>query len=150
VDIPQFAQVRTGVATGQQPFPDGVTWLQSAGYRTVVHLRTPGETDTAAQKIFEKRGLRYLSIEIGPRNLTKGVVEQFNKLAADEANQPLFIFDRDGALAGAMWYLHFRTAASMNDEQARAEVTKLGFRVDQDDNARTMWIAAQNYMRNGN
>jgi len=47
VDVPQFAKVRVRVAAGQQPFPDGVVWLQNAGYRTVLHVRAPGEGDTA-------------------------------------------------------------------------------------------------------
>ncbi len=150
VDIPQFVLVRSRVANGQQPFPDGVAWLQSAGYRTVLHLRLPGEADTAAQRIFEKRGLRYISLEVGPRSLTKDVVEQFNRIIADEPNQPLFVFDRDSSLAGALWYLHFRTVAGMSDDQARIEVAHIGFRNDQDDNSRTMWIAVQNYLRNTN
>jgi protein tyrosine phosphatase (PTP) superfamily phosphohydrolase (DUF442 family) len=150
VDIPQFALVKPRVAAGQQPFPDGVTWLQNEGYRTVLHVRSPGEIDTAAQRVFEKRGLRYLSIAVGPRDLTKEVVEQFNKVVSDEANQPLFVFDRDSSLAGAMWYLHFRTAGGLTDEKARTEAARLGFRNDQDDNARTMWIAVQNYLRNTN
>jgi protein tyrosine phosphatase (PTP) superfamily phosphohydrolase (DUF442 family) len=150
VDIPQFAMVRKGVASGQQPFPDGVAWLQSAGYRAVLYVRAPGETDTAAQRIFEKRGLRYLSIEVGPNNLTREVVERFNKIVADEANQPLFVFDRDSSLAGALWYINFRTAEGMSDEKARTEAARLGFRNDQDDNSRTMWIAVQKYLRDQN
>jgi protein tyrosine phosphatase (PTP) superfamily phosphohydrolase (DUF442 family) len=150
VDIPQYVVVRTRVAAGQQPFPDGVTWLQNAGYRTVLHVRAPGESDTAAQRIFEKRGLRYLSLEVGPRDLTPQVVAQFSKVVSDEANQPLFVFDRDGSLAGALWYLHFRTVDRMADDKARAEAERLGFRVDQDDNARTMWVAVQTYLRNQN
>ena len=150
VDIPLFVQVKPRVAAGQQPFPDGVSWLQNEGYRTVLHIRSPGESDTAAQRIFEKRGLRYISLEVGPRNLTKEIVEEFNKTVNEEANQPLFVFDRDGSLAGALWYLHFRTAGGMSDENARAETARLGFHTDQDDNARTMWIAVQNYLRNQN
>jgi len=150
VDIPQYVVVRTRVAAGQQPFPDGVTWLQNAGYRTVLHVRAPGESDTAALRIFEKRGLRYLSIEVGPRNLTREVVAQFSKVITDESNQPLFVFDRDSSLAGALWYLHFRTVDGMTDEKAQAEAARLGFRIDQDDNSRTMWIAVQNYLRNQN
>jgi protein tyrosine phosphatase (PTP) superfamily phosphohydrolase (DUF442 family) len=150
VDIPQFVLAKPRLASGLQPFPDGVTWLQSAGYRTVLQIRTPGESDTAAQRVFEKRGLRYLSLEVGPRNLTKEVVNQFNKIVTDEGNLPLFVFDRDSSLAGALWYLHFRTAEGLSHEKALAEAGRLGFRPDQDDNARTMWVAVQNYLRNLN
>jgi hypothetical protein len=38
----------------------------------------------------------------------------------------------------------------MSDEKARAESSRLGFRQDQDDNHRDMWIAVQNYLKNQN
>ena len=38
VDIPGYVVVSAGVSTGQQPFPDGIAWLSSKGYRTVLHL----------------------------------------------------------------------------------------------------------------
>ena len=41
VDIPQFAMVKTNIASGQEPFAEGVPWLKSHGYRTVLHVRQP-------------------------------------------------------------------------------------------------------------
>jgi len=28
----------------------------------------------------------------------------------EEGDLPMFVYDRDGAVAGGLWYLHFRTA----------------------------------------
>ena len=95
---------------------------------------------------FEKRGLRYVSLEVGPRNLTKDVVDQFNRLATEDSNQPLFVFDRDGALAGAMWYLHFRTAGQESDEVARLKAARLGLREDSNGEHRAMWLAIQKFL----
>jgi protein tyrosine phosphatase (PTP) superfamily phosphohydrolase (DUF442 family) len=147
-DIPQFAIVKKGIASGQQPFPDGVKWLKDHGYKTVLHVRAPTETDNAAKRIFESRGLTYLSLEVGPQSLTKEVVDRFNQVVADEKGYPLFVFDRNSALAGALWYLHFRTAEGMSDEKARAEAARLGFKQEQDDVHRDMWLAVQNYLKN--
>jgi len=149
-DIPQFSIVKKGVASGQQPFPDGVTWLKEHGYKTVLHVRGPNETDNAAKGVFEKRGLTYVSMEVSPQTLTKDVVERFNQIIGDEKNRPLFVFDKNSSLAGGMWYLHFRMVMDMSDEKARAETSRLGFRQDQDDNHRDMWIAVQNYLKNQN
>ena len=52
VDVPGYTVVRARVASGQQPFPDGIAWLQTKGYRTVLHLRAPGEDGTAARRQF--------------------------------------------------------------------------------------------------
>jgi protein tyrosine phosphatase (PTP) superfamily phosphohydrolase (DUF442 family) len=148
VDVPQFALAKEGVASGLQPFPDGIVWLQTHRYRTVLHLRSPGEDDSAARRQFEKRGLRYVSLEVSPNSLSKDVVDQFDRLVTENSNLPLFIYDKDGALAGGMWYLYFRTVEGTSDERARTEAIRLGFQPEQNNEHRTMWVAVQNYLRN--
>jgi protein tyrosine phosphatase (PTP) superfamily phosphohydrolase (DUF442 family) len=143
IDIPQFAVVRSNVATGLQPFPDGVAWLKGHGYRTVLHVRAPGRDDSAARRQFEKYGLRYLTLDAGAATLSKETVDTFNRIVADESNLPLFVYDKDASLTGGLWYLHFRLVEGWSDEKARTEATRLGFRQEQDDNHRTMWIAVQ-------
>jgi protein tyrosine phosphatase (PTP) superfamily phosphohydrolase (DUF442 family) len=143
IDIPQFAVVRKDVATGLQPFPDGVAWLKKNGYRTVLHVGAPGTDDAAARRLFEKYGLRYVAIDVDPRSLNKEAVDYFNRLVGDQTNLPLFVYDKDGALTGGLWYLHFRLVEGWSDEKAREEAARLGFRQEQDDNHRTMWIAVQ-------
>src|SRR5262249_23536381 len=65
VGIPGLAEVKPRVATGLRPSAiDGLDWLQAKGYRTVVHLRRPGEDDTADRRQFEKRGLQFVSLEV--------------------------------------------------------------------------------------
>jgi protein tyrosine phosphatase (PTP) superfamily phosphohydrolase (DUF442 family) len=149
-DIPGFAIVKKGVAAGQRPFPEGVNWLKDRGYKTVLHVRPPTQTDTAAKRIFESRGLTYINLEVSSTQLTKEVVARFNEVVADEKNRPLFVYDEDSTLAGALWYLYFRTAEGLSDEKARAESSRLGFKQDQDDKSRDMWIAVQNYLRSQN
>jgi protein tyrosine phosphatase (PTP) superfamily phosphohydrolase (DUF442 family) len=141
VDIPGFTVVRGKVASGQQPFPDGIAWLQTKGYKTVLHLRSPGEDGTAARRQFEKRGLQYISLEVAPGVLTKDLAEQFNRMVADETNLPMFVCDRDGALTGSLWYLHFRLNG-MPDDKALAEANRFGFRPDQDEDHKSLLTAA--------
>ncbi len=149
-DIPDFAIVQKGVANGKQPFPEGVKWLKEHGYKTVLHVRLPNKTDNAAKNIFESRGIGYLDLAVSPQTLNKDVVERFNQIVADDKNRPLFVFDEGGDLAGALWYLHFRTAEGMSDEKARAEASRLGFKQDKEGSHREMWIAVQNYLKNQN
>jgi protein tyrosine phosphatase (PTP) superfamily phosphohydrolase (DUF442 family) len=146
VDIPQFAVARPRVATGQQPFPDGLAWLQAHGYRTVLHVRAPGTDDTAARRQFERYNLRYLSLEVSPQTLSKEIVDRFNRIVTDEANLPLFVYDRDGSLAGGLWYLYYRLAEGQDDDRARTAAARLGFKPDQDENHRTMLLAVQNFL----
>jgi protein tyrosine phosphatase (PTP) superfamily phosphohydrolase (DUF442 family) len=147
VDIPHFAMVKANVASGQQPFPEGVQWLKSHGYHTVLYIRAPGEEDRAPRDVFEQNGFAYRSLEISPDTLSKAKVEEFNRMVTDSKNLPLFVYDRDSSLAGALWYLHFRIVDKMSDEKARADASQLGFKEGSDNpQLKNMWLAVQNYL----
>jgi protein tyrosine phosphatase (PTP) superfamily phosphohydrolase (DUF442 family) len=150
VGIPQFTEVqgKDKIAVGLRPSLDeGLDWLQSNGYRTVLLVRLPGEEDQADRKQVEKRGMKFLTVEVSPLTLSKDIVEQFNRIVADKGVLPLFVYDRDGSLAGALWYLHFRSAELQPDDAARLRAGALGLREDRDGSHRDMWLAIQNYLR---
>jgi protein tyrosine phosphatase (PTP) superfamily phosphohydrolase (DUF442 family) len=144
--IPQFAQARPRVATGLRPHLDGLDWLKDQGYKTVVHLRAPGEDNSADRAQVEKRGLRYVGLEVSPRTLSRTVVEEFNHVVTDAASQPVFVYDKEGALAGGLWYLHFRIVESAGADEARAKATRLGLKDNGDGLHKEMWLAVQNYL----
>ncbi len=147
VGIPQFALARDHVSAGLRPsLDDGLDWLKAKGYRMVLHVRRPGEEDNADRKQVEKRGLKYVALEVSPQTLTKMTVDEFNRIVRDVSGQPLFVYDRDGSLAGALWYLHFRTVEQFADDVARIRARGLGFREDQDGPHRDMWLAVQKYL----
>lgn len=145
VGIPQFALAikEPQVATGLKPMLDGLDWLHNQGYKAVLSIRKPGEDDSADRKVIEGRRLKYLTLEVSPQNLTRDTLAEFNRLIADPANVPLFVYDRDGVLAGGLWYLHYRTVGKMSDEEARNRASRLGLKPDGDGEAKTMWLAIQ-------
>jgi protein tyrosine phosphatase (PTP) superfamily phosphohydrolase (DUF442 family) len=144
--IANLAEVQADVATGLRPMLDGLDWLKANGFRAVLQIRAPGENTDSDRQLLEKRSLKYLSLEVSPRTLTPTVVDEFNKLVADPANRPLFVYDRDGSLAPALWYLHFRVADKLPDEEARRKAAGLGLREDADGAQRDMWLAVQKYL----
>jgi protein tyrosine phosphatase (PTP) superfamily phosphohydrolase (DUF442 family) len=146
VGIPQFANVKERVAAGLRPMlPDGMDWLQENNYRTVLHLRRPGEDSSPDRKQVEKRGMKYVSLEVSPATLSKQLMEDFNRIVANSTGQPLFVYDRDGSLAGAMWYLHFRTVEGSGDEVARIRAGAFGLREDREGAHREMWQAVRQF-----
>lgn len=147
VDIPQFAAVKTNIASGQEPFSGGIAWLKSHGYRTVLHVRPPGENDRAAQTQFEQSGLRYLSLEASPQTLSREILDQFNRIVSDANNLPLFVYDKDSSHTGALWYLYFRLMDRTTEEKAREEAERLGFKQDRSDAHLKMWLAVQNLLK---
>jgi protein tyrosine phosphatase (PTP) superfamily phosphohydrolase (DUF442 family) len=122
---------------------DGLDWLRASGYRTVLHVRRPGEDDTADRKQVEKRQMKYLTIEVAPETLSRQTVEAFSRLLNDASEYPLFVYDRDGALAGGLWYLHFRLTEQIDDDVARVRASSLGLREDREGTHRAMWLAVQ-------
>ncbi len=144
VGIPQFTEVRPNVAAGLRPsLDDGLDWLQANGYRSVLHLRAPGEDDSADRKQVEKRGLSYLSLEVSPATLTRAQADQFLAVVRDTSRQPLFVYDRDGSLAGPLWYLYFRLADNVPAEAARPRARMLGLREERGGAHAAMWLAVQ-------
>jgi protein tyrosine phosphatase (PTP) superfamily phosphohydrolase (DUF442 family) len=146
VGIPQFALATDRVASGLEPLLDGFDWLSTNGYRTIVHLTQPGKDDTADRRQVESRGMKFVSLEVSPQTLSQSVVENFTRLVKDSASQPLFIYDRDGALAGGLWYLYFRSVEHLSDEDARARAGRLGLKEMQEGDQRLMWLAVQKYL----
>lgn len=148
VGIPQFAIAKENVACGLRPLlEDGLDWLEANKYRAVLHLRPPGEEDNADRKQVEKRGLKYLSLEVSPQNL-QTVIDEFNRIVGEVGNYPLFVYDRDGSLAGSLWYAHFRTTEKVSDEAARVRAGSLGLREDRSGGHREMWQAVQQLLSN--
>jgi hypothetical protein len=143
IDLPGFAIAAPGVANGIKPFPDGIAWLAEKGYRTVLHLSTPGEDTTATRRMFETKGLKYVSLEASPARLSKEVYEAFVKQVKAAESHPLFVYDKDGAVAGGLWYVYNRVEKNEPDEKARAEAQRLGLRFDDDPEHQAMVLAAQ-------
>jgi protein tyrosine phosphatase (PTP) superfamily phosphohydrolase (DUF442 family) len=147
VSIEQFAVVRDReVYAGLKPSLEGLQWLKANGYRAVLYVRELGQHDAADRRQIEQLGLTYLSLEVSPQTLNKAVADNFNRLVGDRANYPLFVYDRSGALAGGLWYLHYRTARNESDEAARIMARQLGLKEDRDGEHRDMWLAVQKYL----
>src|SRR5262249_36443259 len=114
VGIPDYTTVKDKVAAGRRPPRDeGLDWLRAHGYKTVLSLRAPGEDDNADRRQIEKHGLKYLSLEVSPLTMSRELVDTFNRLIADSSSYPLFVCDKEGALTGALWYMHFRTVETL-------------------------------------
>ncbi len=127
---------------------EGVDWLNANGYVAVLYLRAPGSDDSAERKRIENtRGLKYYTLELSPETLSKDVVEQFSKLVGDSANLPLFVYDKDGILAGGLWYLHFRLVDKLPDDKAIRDAGRLGLQEKGSDEIVAMWLAVQKYLK---
>ncbi len=141
--IPQFAEVKGNVYAGLRPPVEGLDWLQTNGVQTVVQIHLPGDNDAAVQKQTEDRRMRYIAFEVSPRTLTKAKTDEFIKLVRDGSKQGIFVYDRDGSLAGAMWYLNLRWGEVLDDDAARIRAASFGLHNTTDGQYLEMWLAVQ-------
>lgn len=145
--IPQFAKAVENVWGGLRPsIDDGLDWLAAKEYRTVLHLRAPGEPESADRKQVEKLGMTYVSLEVSPQTLSRDKFDEFVKTVGDVARRPLFVYDQDGSIAGPLWYLYFRKVGGNDDGPARVRADALGLRADREGQHRLMWLAVQKYL----
>jgi protein tyrosine phosphatase (PTP) superfamily phosphohydrolase (DUF442 family) len=141
-----YVRVKEGLATGRKPTLDGFDALKQAGFRTVLYLHPAGADLSAAKEVAAKRSLAFVAIETTPEKLGSAI-EQFNATVADASRHSIYVFDDDGIRTGAVWYLHFRTADSMNDDAARVRARPLGLTEDGAE-AKAFAIATQKYLEN--
>jgi len=144
VGIRQFTGAIENIDVGLRPTSDeGLDWLQGKGYRAVLNIHVPGDSDDADRTQVEKRNMKYLSLEASPQTLSKELADEFNRLVRDMSKQPMFIYDRDGALTGGLWYVYFRTIEQQSDDVARIRAGALGLRINDEGTHREMWQAVQ-------
>jgi protein tyrosine phosphatase (PTP) superfamily phosphohydrolase (DUF442 family) len=146
VGIAQFARVND-LAAGLRPsLDDGLDWLRDSGFKTVIYVHEPGASHGADRKQVERRGMKFISLEVSPQGINKKLLEEFSALVGEQANLPLFVYDSDGARAGALWYLYFRVAQRASEDSARTQARNLGLRDDREGLHREMFDAAQRYV----
>jgi protein tyrosine phosphatase (PTP) superfamily phosphohydrolase (DUF442 family) len=146
-DVPNFNPVYDKVSSGLRPFAGGFEWLKNRGYKTVLHLRGPGEDEAADRAEVERLGMKYLSLEVGPRTLNAELVKAFSKVVQEKDAQPLFVYDRKGLPAGALWYLHFRLTDNMPEAQARVKAMRLGLKEETTGDSADLWLAINQILR---
>ena len=128
------------LAGGSTPSTAGLNWLADKGYKTLVDLREPSETDAAFIAEVTRRGLRYIALPINLKSVDKAHASRFNfELALSDA-RPLYFFDADGTRAGALWYIRRITLDRVNSQIARREAEELGL------NSPDYWLAATRYV----
>jgi len=114
------------VTAGQRPTLDGLDWLKSKGYKSVVYLRGSKDDDVTDRRQVERRDMKFVSLVVSPEALTQTWIDEFNQLIGDTGSRPIFVYATDPQAAGAVWYLHFRTAEFLTHDEARVRAGRYG------------------------
>ncbi|HXV78210.1 MAG TPA: protein tyrosine phosphatase family protein [Candidatus Polarisedimenticolaceae bacterium] len=109
------------VLSGGQPTPDQIEAAARAGFRTVINLRSDGETgfEWEAETV-ERLGLRYVRIPVaGERDLTRERVEQLDSaLSSGLERGPVLLHCASGNRIGAMLALRAAWLGGLPPDEA--------------------------------
>jgi hypothetical protein len=140
VGVARFAAVDLKLAGGSVPSTVGLGWLAEKGYRTLLDLRDPSKIEPKFIGEASKRGLRYVSFPTDLATLDRERLDRFaDELALDSA-RPLYFFDEDGRVAGALWYIRRVLSDKAAWDVARREAESIGL-VDA-----AAWKATRDYV----
>ncbi|MBN9521801.1 hypothetical protein J0H58_25345 [bacterium] len=142
--LPGFVRVKDGMASGRKPALEGFDTLKRTGFKTLVYLHATGADVASIRNVSEKKGLSFTAIETTPERLPDAAAA-FDRALADRSSLPVYVADDDGLRAGALWYVHFRTADQLSPEVARIRARGLGL-TDETDEARAFWVAIQQHV----
>lgn len=106
-------------ATESRAFPA----LRARGYKTIVNLREPTETGAAideSRAAASAAGLKFVHLPLNASAPNESIVDEFIKVVADPANQPVFINCGSANRVAALW-LTKRMLVDKWDEAAALE-----------------------------
>lgn len=127
--IIRFAEIRPGLARGGEPGPEGLRYLRSQGYRTIVSFLTdPAESAWVVQS-----GMRYVHLPMRSSFFfadtpTDEQVHQFLSVVGDSTQYPMFIHCHAGKdRTGAMTAIYRMEVCGWTVEEAVEEMRAFGF-----------------------
>lgn len=124
--IRRFVALEPKLSGGSVPSEAGLDWLVEKGYRTLLDLRDSKQVESTFLEAVTSRGLRYVALPIGLKQLDADHVSRFQlELALTDA-RPLYFCDTDGTRAGALWYIRRLTVDKVDAQAARREAADLG------------------------
>lgn len=136
----RFKPVEPKLAGGSLPTKEGLDWLAEKGYKTLLDLREPSEVQASFIADVTSRGLRYVVLPIGLKQVDAEHVSRFDEELALSSSRPLYFCDTDGTRAGVLWYIHQLTVNKIDAQEANREAEELGL-ADKE-----YWKAASTYL----
>ena len=111
-----------------QPGAKDFALLKARGVKTIINLRTPGESDLNEKKIVEDLGMTYVSLPWnGPDQLTDQKLDAM-RTALHENERPIMLHCGSANRVGAGWLAYRVLDEGIPVEQALAEAKQIGMR----------------------
>lgn len=127
--VKNYTKVDASIGCAGATDPKAMTALAAAGYRAVLSLREAAEEGALIEEsraAAEAAGMKYIHLPFKGSAPDPKVADEFLKVVADSATQPLFIHCATANRVGAMWLIKRMVADKWTDENALAEAKSIG------------------------
>ena len=126
--VRNFTQVDSAFACGGALSPTSMASLKEAGFVTVVNLRAESEEGANVQAEMEAAvaaGIHYVHLPFSSGSPDPTKVDEFLKVVADPANQPVLLHCTTGGRASMFWAIKRVVVDGWSVEKAMAELPDL-------------------------
>jgi len=118
-----------GVATAGQPEEGHFGRLASAGYRTVIDLRGPGEDRGLDEpEAVRRAGMEYANVPVGHEDVDDETFERFRKLMAEPERRAVLVHCASANRVGALLIPYLILDEGMTAEEASRAASRVGLR----------------------
>jgi uncharacterized protein (TIGR01244 family) len=105
-EVRNFTRVDATIACAGQPSPNAMASIKEAGFKSIVNLRAASEDGAnveAETKAAEAAGIKYFWLPFVTASPDASKVDEFLKVVAETANQPILIHCASGGRVSMFW-----------------------------------------------
>ncbi len=118
-----------GVATAGQPEVGHFGRLASAGYRTAIDLREPGEDRGLDEpETVRRAGMEYANVPVSHEDVDDETFDRFRELMAEPERRPVLVHCASANRVGALLIPYLILDAGMDAEEASLAASRVGLR----------------------
>lgn len=134
------------VGFGGSTQPSAMSTLKDMGFATVVNLRLAAEEGVDIEgnrAAAEAVGIDYIHLPFEPNNMSPTLMDDFLKVMADTANQPVYLHCGSATRVSALWMINRVQQDGLDAEKATRELEAIAFKPDEAKAFATAYLAAQ-------
>lgn len=134
--MPERVQVSDQITVGAQPSEAELKTMADEGTRTVISLRTEGESMQRLSpeeegEVVRKFGMEYVHLPVSMEDADAELVDRFRE-ALDRVPKPVFVHCRLGKRAGAFVMMDQAVERGMSGKKTIQRAEEMGFECDEE------------------
>jgi protein tyrosine phosphatase (PTP) superfamily phosphohydrolase (DUF442 family) len=126
--MPNAVLLEENIVGGGPPPWEVLERAAAAGFKSVIDLRRPEEGTEVEKSMVEKLGMRYYSVIVTPRTLSRYQADDVAEILKKPDNLPAILHCESGNRSGALWALYLNLYQDVEADKALAQGIQKGLR----------------------